>query len=663
MEVRLIYTLLAAGIINTSGIGQPDWINLPSFYEHYPSVPSADTWSSDYVFYSNGKLSYRIDQEGNRIPDFSYSGYHYGLRSMPSVGVVMTLWPDKGDQTSRIQSALDAIGRMQPDPNGHKGALLLMPGVYEVWGTIYIRHDGVILRGSGNGTDPAHDTIIYARGDSPHQRTVMVLGTGNDSPWTWKERIQVTEDFVPVGSMAMEVADTASLRIGQEIAIIHPSTQAWIDAIGGGGMVAAEPWQPGTVDLVWIRRITGIEGQRLYIDAPIYNHLDRRLAQSVVAAIDSTDVVTECGIEDLRIEIETTGGQDEDHAWNAVGVIGAQDCWVRKVSARSFGYAGIRVSGAIRITVQDCDATDPVAIRTGGRMYNFAADQFAQLVLFSNCHAAGARHSFISNGKSTASGIVWRCCTMVGGDFEGHRRWSQALLLDNCQELGGSGQAKLMNRGDMGTSHGWGAVHSVIWVFNREIVCQKPPTAQNYAISNAGWLRASPYYPGPWGGVEIRSGQLVPQSLYEAQVCQRISSTPILIIARSNAKAVVPSKGTLIQMPVDQLGQTGRWYIIPVGNGKVMISAATGDGCMQVAASSLSDGAGIIIGQYSQTRPDNDQWQFEPIDRTWYVIRNCHSSKVLTILEDQDPAQIVQMDYAGKTCQQFGLVSIPGTGH
>lgn len=433
MEVRLIYTLLAAGIINVSVTGQADWVNLPSFYGDYSPSPSPYNWSCDYVFYSNGKLSYQVDQEGNRIPDFSCAGYHYGLRSLPSVPVVMTLWPDKGDQTSLIQSALDAIGRMQPDPIGQKGALLLMPDVYEVWGTIRIRHDGVVLRGSGNGSDPARDTMIYARGDSPHQRTIIVLGTDNDSPWTWKERIQITEDFVPVGSMAIDVAYTTSLKIGQE------------------------------------------------------------LAQSAVATIDSRDVVTECGIEDLRIEIETTGGQDEDHAWNAVGVVGAQDCWVRKVSSKSFGYAGIRVSGAIRITVQDCDATNPVAIRTGGRMYNFAADQYAQLVLFTNCHAAGARHSFISNGRSTASRLIWHRCTMLGGDFEDHRRWSQALL----------------------------------------------------------------------------------------------------------------------------------------------------------------------IGQYSQTRPDNDEWQFESIDCTWYAIRNCHSSKVLTILEDQDQAQVVQMNYAGKTCQQFGLVSIP----
>jgi hypothetical protein len=156
-------------------------------------------------------------------------------------------------------------------------------------------------------------------------------------------------------------------------------------------------------------------------------------------------------------------------------------------------------------------------------MYNFAADSLSQLVLFTDCHAGQGRHAFVANGASTVSGVVWHRCTIEGGDAEAHRRWSQGPLFDNIREVGSRGnQAKLMNRGDYGTSHGWGAVHSVIWSFNKEFVVQRPPTGQNYAVSAQGTVRSRPYFPGPTGSIEIKSGTLSPESLYEAQVVDRL---------------------------------------------------------------------------------------------------------------------------------------------
>ena len=71
---------------------------------------------------------------------------------------------------------------------------------------------------------------------------------------------------------------------------------------------------------------------------------------------------------------------------------------MRQVTALHFGYAGVLTEGAIRITVEDCPGhRRRWRIRTGGRMYNFAADGLSQLVLFTGCHADG-RHGFVSNG-------------------------------------------------------------------------------------------------------------------------------------------------------------------------------------------------------------------------------------------------------------------------
>ena len=56
---------------------------------------------------------------------------------------------------------------------------------------------------------------------------------------------------------------------------------------------------------------------------------------------------------------------------------------------------------------------------------------------------------------------------------------------------------------------------------------QKPPTAQNYGVSTTGSFSTSFPKSGPQGHVEMKTGTLVPSSLYEAQLCDRLeASTP-----------------------------------------------------------------------------------------------------------------------------------------
>ena len=417
--------------------------------------------------------------------------------------VVATLTPVSGDNTERIQEALDRIGRRTPDADGHRGALRLAPGRYDIRGTLRIRHSGVVLRGSGDGSDPSKDTILVARGDSPHQRTVVVVGSGNGSPWSAGRAVEITTRFVGVGSTSFDVADSSAFKDGQEVIVTHPSSQQWIDAVDGGGVVNSPRWTPGSIDLKWVRRIVRIEGRRLHLDAPIFNHLDRSLTTSTVAPVTSRRVVTESGVEDLRVDIATAGGDDENHAWNAIGVVGADNSWVQGVSTLHFGYAGVRTSGAIRITVRDARATDPVAMRTGGRMYNFAADGFSQLVLFTGL----PRRPGPSRVRLQRRQHRVRCRLAPMHDGRRRRRGPPPVEPGSAvrQHPGGQrrqpGQAHEPRR--LGTSHGWGAAHSVIWGFNKEIVVQRPPTAQNYVVSPEGTRRDRPF-PGPDGSIEIR---------------------------------------------------------------------------------------------------------------------------------------------------------------
>ncbi len=485
-------------------------------------APPTGSWQSSLVYYGDdGALEYAADDEQNRIVDFSYAGYHYGEVPLPVVEQAATVGPVDGDDTGQIQAALDEIAALEPDADGFRGALLLEPGTYEIAGTLHVNQSGVVLRGSGDGDDPEVDTILQAVGDDPHQRAVVVLGSGDSTPWDSAPGIDVSDAFVQVGSRSLNVEDASGFAVGDRVVVRHPSTQAWIDALDGGGVISDAPWAPGNIDIVYYRTLTAVDGSELTFDAPLFNHLDASLATASVDHVTASNVISESGVENLRIDIQTTGGEDENHAWDAISVMGAEHVWVTNVTALHFGKSAVYTVGALHVTVSDVGAYDPVAIRTGGRMYNFDTEARSQLVLFTQCDATGGRHNFISNGASSASGNVWHRCGSSGSDSEGHRQWSQALLFDATNEQG-DGHAQFINRGDYGTSHGWGAAHSVIWNSSGIITVQKPPTAQNYAIFSTGTLDETGPFPGELGFVEQQTGTLAPESLYEAQLCDRL---------------------------------------------------------------------------------------------------------------------------------------------
>jgi hypothetical protein len=514
--------------------GGPPTSVLPAFCADYPPADTAGTAMSTRVRYgADGMLVYTRDADGHRLPDVGHAGYHGGARELPDVPEVTRISAGEGDDTARIQAALDAVAVRPLDEHGHRGAVVLAPGVYDVAGTVRVRASGVVLRGSGDGADPAVDTILRAPGDTPHQRSVVVLGAGSGVRWREalpKTQAAITTPRVLVGEASFEVDRPERFAVGDRVVVRHPSTAAWIAALDGGG--ASVAWTPGDLDIPYLRRVVAKEGTRITLDVPVHNHLDRALAQSVVYSVDDAMLVREAGVERLRVDIVTAGGEDENHAWNAVEVGGAEDAWVRDVTALHFGYAGVSVHDSFRITVREVHALDGVAQVTGGRLYHFSADGFAQEVLFDRCEATQARHAFVANGTSSVSGIVFLRGRGIRSrtSSEGHRRWSQALVYDSIvEETPATGRVVgLYNRGDWGTQHGWAAAHSVLWRYDtggREAVLQQPPTAQNFAIATMGRVTADGPFDGPPGYVEAVNGTLVPASLYEAQVCDRLRRT------------------------------------------------------------------------------------------------------------------------------------------
>ncbi|MEL7159320.1 MAG: peptidoglycan-binding protein, partial [Bacteroidota bacterium] len=444
---------------------------------------------SEIVFYDEaGMLRYRADGENNYVPDFSHAGYHNGEVPLPEVPTVLTIQPVADDNTAHIQAALDELAARTPDANGYRGALLLEAGVYDVSGQLFIRESGMVLRGVGQAETSADNTIIRGLGNTPERRNLIVMGPISSAP-NWAAAVTGTESivtapFTPNGSRTLEVAAAELYREGDNVVVFHPSTEDWLRSIDFGATASDDPWRVGDLDMFYNRYVTevNIPESKIILDAPIYDHLDRSLAQARVYRINTQNLKRESGIENLRIDVVTEGELVENHVRTTVFLNGLEDCWIKDVTALNFSYALVDMRNTTRVTVTGCAALEPHSPILGARRYNFNVSSRSNNILFANNTASEGRHTFVSNGASSAAGIVFTASSSDRdlNPSEGHRRWSQGLLFDDLTFTNSNtvNLLNLYNRGDFGTGHGWSSVHSVAWNVttpsNRGMIIQKP---------------------------------------------------------------------------------------------------------------------------------------------------------------------------------------------
>jgi hypothetical protein len=478
---------------------------------------------------NSGRLVYHSDAAGNRLADFSHAGYHGGDDPIPSLPVVHEISPLAGDNTAHIQAAIDSVAAMTPDANGHRGAILLRKGTYNVSGIVYINADGIVLRGEGNGST-ADDTIVVGTGTAQMAELGIILIQSETTgaiaePGT---RQNVLNEFLPIGSRTILVENGSVYSVGDYLVIQHDPTEAWLEAINYGNVYGDEAvWMPGQNDLkmYFHGKVTAISGNKIKLDTPIYHPLDRSLSQSVVYRHSGAGVISECGVENMRVISQNAGGTDENHRRDCVHFIGARNCWAKHTISKGFVESGFRFTRSAFSTVRNCQAIDPVSTIDGGRRYNFYVGENCHNALFKDCLATKGRHCFVGNGTATTSGAVFSGCESRNAyaSSENHRRWGSGFLWDDIAWNNAVADMVLAmyNRGDAGTSHGWTGTGLVAWnieASGKSIMCSEPPIGQNYAIGcNANITRGS----YPYGFVEGNGGVMAIPSLYDAQLAER----------------------------------------------------------------------------------------------------------------------------------------------
>ena len=106
-----------------------------------------------YSSYANQGQQTGNTKKINTLPDWSSAGYGGGGVSIPYVEATIRVSPGPGDDSARIQKAIDDVAKLQVQSNGFRGAVVLEAGEYQLTEQLRIRDSGIVLRGAGQGQD------------------------------------------------------------------------------------------------------------------------------------------------------------------------------------------------------------------------------------------------------------------------------------------------------------------------------------------------------------------------------------------------------------------------------------------------------------------------------------------------------------------------------
>jgi hypothetical protein len=496
------------------------------------SAGGAPSTSSDLPYLAqvvNGRLAYKLFANTgemnavNVLPDFSHAGYGGGGVALPNVPVRMTIGPRAGDNRQQIQAALDAVSAMAPDSGGFRGALLLTRGRYEVSGPLTINASGVVLRGEGQGEG---GTVLVDTLATNHDAFIRISGSGSSLGEIAGTRTPITDGYVATGSRSFSVQPASGLATGDSIVVMRTPNQAWIDELAMGQY----GWTASGYAIGHERRITAVSGNQITIDIPIVDPMQARYGGGLVYKSNLTGRISQCGVENLRLESAYASETDEEHAWKAIVLHRATHCWVTDVTARYFAYSAVSIEGRSSFnTVQNTAMLDHRSEVTGGRRYSFNLDDSTGN-LFQRCFARSGRHDFVTGSQTPGPNVFLDSLAVQTRDDIGpHHRWATGLLFDNVE----GGLMRVQNRGASGSGHGWAGAQTLFWNLqsSRTIKVESPRGGLNWGV---GCVGATQEGAGHWE----RWGQRVdPRSLYLKQLEDRLGQEAVTRVTTAAQRA------------------------------------------------------------------------------------------------------------------------------
>ena len=492
---------------------------------------------SQWVYFGpEGTLQYHQDDQGNQIMDFSYAGYQGGGVAIPSVPVQMTIGPVDGDNTANIQAAIDQVSQLDPDPSGFRGAVLLQPGTYEVDDTLNITASGVVLRGSGSGTDGS----IITMGGSPH---LFLSIRGSGSAQAVGRSAAMADSYVPSGTMSFNVDDASSFSVGDRILIRRPVTAAWVSFMGMDRLVRngqPQTWLSVGSSINTDRRIAAVSGNQITLDVPLTDSFDSTYLNppgGTVIHYTFLGRISQVGVEHLSIVAPPVDVDISFPQYTALSLSAAINAWAQDIAIQDTQNSVTLSNNVKQVTLDTVSVTHTIRHSGSAAPADFAISGTQVFVNLCSVSGSGV-WPIITESRATGPVVVLNFYGSERG-FSPHQRWATGLLCDGCQFPGaasGTPGIAYSNRGTDGSGHGWDAGWAVAWnVTTPDLLVQAPPGVDNWCIGCIGTVltKSMPGGDGsplPNGIYDSLGTPVTPSSLYLEQLRERLGSNALVNI-------------------------------------------------------------------------------------------------------------------------------------
>ncbi len=541
-----------------------------------PQFPNPVTITPD------GNILITPNPNGDRIPDFSTVGFNYGDSPLPdepggyAVPVLVTLSPGTGDQTDRIQAAIDWLAT-RPLVNGFRGALLLKAGRWEIHSVNRIRvsHSGIVIRGEGD--HPLTGTRLYAMGTTNEansgntRNSRLIAFQGNGNTVNTAARTNVDPVYVPGGTNVIPITGHP-FSVGQRIQVRWPGTVAWQRASLFNPSATADLDPAVTMNRV----ITATTANSITLDAPLTSPLDPAYAIGYVVPVTAFNNITNVGVSHIYFESSYAHDTDENHVWNAVDFTNVEDGFVHNCTACHFAYALAYVNTSTRkITLNRVQKHDGISQLIGGRRYSFVLT--GELGLVTNALGRYGRHTFVINWPAAPGPNVFVDGVSLHSYNESGSHantWNNGGLWDNISELNATVGLQVKLERQAAYCVAWNVVTNQItfenmplspnWSFGTTAVNGGPATWRN-SSSTGSFAYAAPHI----GKAEQWSNgtRMSVRSLYENQLQTRLRAARNPHRYRANPPTRVDYLPT-IRTPSQLFAPSGAaWsYQVPVSN-------------------------------------------------------------------------------------------------
>lgn len=319
--------------------------------------------------------------EGGRLPDFSYAGYHAGEQLIP---VAKPKWDLKRDfhavgdgHTDDSSALLKAMATIR------NGVLFIPKGTYVISKRIDINRGNIVIRGAGVG-----ETILFfpkslqdlfgntAKGSEQSQwafRPGFINVSGED-PINEQTRLAKVISAFSRGSKLLELSNPLSIKKGEWIRLVESDPPKDDQNTGSlmkhlyGDLMPSGTDLLGTRNVVrFLSRVKRASGKTIELERPLPYDIRAEWSPEIHKFTPS---VTEFGIEKLSIHFPWSPypGHFKEKGYNAIFLQNVAQCWIDEVEIQNSDF-GVDLNSTNFCTVRKVTLTtsESRAVGEGGR--------------------------------------------------------------------------------------------------------------------------------------------------------------------------------------------------------------------------------------------------------------------------------------------------------